>query len=95
MNKTKDKFRKAFDCLISKDEKTAKAIIKEAISQHPKMKKYKTALSEMGLDYGQGGNAYVENKTYDDIHEILKEFQVPIKLKILDVCYKEIATEEK
>jgi hypothetical protein len=90
----KTKFRKAIDCIISKDDKKAKAIIKEAIQTDERYISYREQLLEMGIDFFEGDKT-VDDKVYDDIHEILKEFPEKIKLKILDIVYLKIATGEK
>lgn len=91
MNNTKEKFREAFDCLLSKDDIKAKAIIKEAISQHPKMKKYKDQLREMGMDFK---TETVDDKIYEDIENVLNEYDRELQLKILDHAYLKIANNK-
>ena len=85
-----DKIRKAIDAIIDKDNDGARKYIKEGIEQNEKYLEYRELLKKYNLDDLMGENS-VDDKTYDGIHEILKEFPEKIKLKILDVCYKEIA----
>jgi len=86
-----DKFKKAIDYIISKNDKAAKKIIKEAIKQHPKYINYKKRLSEMGLDLQK---VDIPDKIYDDIENVIKDYDRPVKLKVLDMVYKKIKTEK-
>ena len=85
-------FKKAINCIISKDDETAKKIIREVISQHPKYKEYKKSLSEYGLSLEK---IEVPEKVYEQIEEAISGYDKAAKLKILDRAYKQIATVEK
>ncbi len=84
----KNKFRKAIDCMLDKNLDGARKYIEEGIQQNLKYIAYKKQLSEMGLDLE---TVTVDEKVYDDLSGVLKDFTVPAKLKIIDELYKKIA----
>ena len=81
---TKDKFRIAINAIIDRDDTMAKKLIKEGISEHPKMQEFKTALSEMGLDYKK---VSVPDSIYEDLENVIAGYDKPVQLKILDAVY--------
>lgn len=86
-------FKRAIDCIIAKDDTKAKALIKKAISKHPKMKLYKNKLQEMGLDLKK---IDVPDELINSIKNMLKDYDKPAQLKILDMLYKKVAiTDDK
>lgn len=87
----KTEFRKAINCIIDKDNKTAKAIIKNAIQTDARYIAYKKLLQEYGFDFK---TAIIDNKIYEQIENILKEYDKPVKLAVLDEMYKKIATNK-
>ncbi len=88
-NKNKE-YKKVIDLILEKKDAAARTELEKIIQNHPKMKKFKTALSEMGLNYK---SVLVEDKIYDDIKSILEKFDKNLQLKILDVVCKEINNE--
>ncbi len=86
----KTEFRKAINAIISKDDKTAKAIIREAIQTDARYLDYKQSLSKHGMNLKK---VDVPEQTYDDIQEILQDFPKEVRLKILDETWKLIKNE--
>ncbi len=84
-------FNQAIDEILNKNDKSAKALIKKAITGHPKMKLYKNKLQEMGLDLKK---VDIPDKIYDDIENVIKDYDRPVKLKVLDMVYKKIKTKK-
>ena len=52
------------------------------------MKQYKKQLSNMGLDLRE---VDVPDKIFEEIQDLLKGYEKPVQLKILDEVYKQIA----
>ena len=88
----KEKFKQAIDCLINKDSIKAKKYIKEAIQKNQTYLDYKKRLSEMGLDLQK---VDIPDKIYDDIENVIKDYDRPLQLKILDRTYRIIATNKQ
>jgi len=84
----KTKFRKTIDCIISKDDKKAKTIIKEAIQTDERYIAYKNQLKEYGLNFHF---VTVEDKIYEDLENVIKEYHPEAQLKIIDNLYLKIA----
>lgn len=84
-----NKFKKAIDMIVKKDDKSAKKIIREAIQKNQKYLDYKKRLCEMGLDLKK---IDVPDALINSIKDMLKDYDKAVKLKILDTVYKQIAT---
>ena len=88
----KTEFKKAINCIIDRDDTTARQIIKETIQNDNRYKNYKKTLQEYGFNFE---TIDVPEKTYTDLKEVLKDFPNEVKLKVLDETWKLIKNEKE
>ena len=82
----KTEYRKVADLILEKKDAEAKAELKKIISENPKYIAYKKQLSEMGFEICD-----VDENVYENLHEVIKEYPIQVRLKILDELYLKIA----
>jgi len=83
----KTKFKAAINAIIDKDDKTAKTLIQEAIQTDARYLAYREQLKNFGFEFA---TASIDPIIYEQIENILKDYPRPVKLKILDECWKQI-----
>jgi hypothetical protein len=86
------KYRRVQDLIEKKEDVKARSELQKIIRNHPKMKAYKKQLSDMGLDLKE---VDVPELVFEKVQDVLKEYDTPVKLKIIDIVYKQIATKGK
>ncbi len=88
MNSTKDKMKKVVDYIISKDDMRARAELQKIIREDKRYVLYREQLKKFGMDLK---TVQIDEKVYDDLSGVLKDFPVPAKLKIIDNLYLKIS----
>jgi len=86
-----NKIKKSIDAFIAKDDEKAEKYFNEAIRQSKKYIEYKNLLQEYGLDMKQ---VDIPNDVFTDIQQIIKEYDKPLQLKIIDEVYFAIAKSD-
>ncbi|MCD4693299.1 MAG: hypothetical protein K8R79_10320 [Calditrichales bacterium] len=88
MNSTKEKMETVVDYIISKDDMRARAELQKIIREDKRYVSYREQLKRFGMDLK---TVQVDEKVYDDLSGVLKDFPVPAKLKIIDNLYLRIS----
>ena len=86
----KEKMKTVVDLIVETDYQKAKTELKKIISQHPKMKAYKKDLAEMGLSLKR---VEIPDTIYEQLQEIIAEYDKPLQLSVLDETYKKICQQ--
>ena len=88
MKTTKEKMKKVVELIEKREDSKAKEELRKIIKNHQKMKEYKKRLAGIGLDLKK---IDVPDKIFEQIEDILKDYERPAQLIILDAMYYRVA----